>query len=384
MNKIEELYKYLPEEKIDWELIKKELLKPFVQDLEVTNQEFKWHSEGNVLNHTYMVVEKLISLDEFKELSKIEKLVVFLSALFHDVGKIKCTKIINNEITSFHHGSTGSKMIREYLWKDLLLSGNKEYQSFREAICLLIKYHSAPVHYYEKLTKKVIKLSLNHELTKYYNLKLLTILAKADILGRISTEVSDHYENLMLFIEEAKQLNCFDKAFKFDNSYTRYQYLNNDNIWPYDKLYNPSWGTIILICGLPGTGKDTYIKEHYKDIPVISLDDIREEYHIDPKDNQGVVYNKAKERAKELLRNKNEFIWNATNISTLIRSKQINLFHNYNANVKIIFLETSFDKNIDRNKNRIKEVSEKIILKLLSNIDIPEMYESEDIEWICV
>ena len=41
-------------------------------------------------------------------------------------------------------------------------------------------------------------------------------------------------------------------------------------------------------------------------------------------------------------------------------------------------------KNIDRNKNRIKEVSEKIILKLLSNIDIPEMYESEDIEWICV
>lgn len=384
MNKIEQLYKYLPNEKIDWELIKGEILKPFASDLEATNQELKWHGEGNVLNHTKMVIEKLITLEEYQELTKKEKLIVFLSALFHDIGKIVCTKVINSEITSFHHGATGSKMLREYLWKDLSLAGTKEYQSFREAICLLVKYHSTPVHSYKDLTKKVIKTSLNNELTNYYNLKLLTILAKADVLGRIGTDDSDYLENLMLFVEEAKQLDCFDKAFKFNDSYTKYKYLNNDTIWPYQSLFNSNYGTIILICGLPGTGKDTYIKEKYKDLPVISLDDIREELDVDSNDNQGLVYNNAKERAKDLLRNKKEFVWNATNITSLIRNKQLNLFHNYNASVKIVFLETELKTNLERNRNRKKEVNEKVIFKLLSNIDIPEAYEAEDVEWICI
>ena len=168
------------------------------------------------------------------------------------------------------------------------------------------------------------------------------------------------------------------------NTYTKYQYLNSDSIWHYQSLYNSHYGTVYLICGLPGTGKDTYIKKHFKDLDVISLDDVRKELKISPNDDQGIVYNYAKEKAKVLLRNKKSFVWNATNLSNMIRDKQLNLFHDYSASVKIIFLETDLKTNLERNKTRSAVVREDIILKLLSSINIPEAFEAEEVQWVCL
>ena len=375
---MEELYKYLPGEFIDWNLIENGIFKPFIQRLINTNQEPKWHKEGNVYIHTKMVCEELIKLEEYKSLNKDEKLICFLACLFHDVGKSVTTKDNLGEITSFHHGPVGAVMVREYLWK-LGLCG--KHLELREGICLLVKYHSVPVHFDDSTTKTIIRLSLNTRLTKYFNLKLLSIIAKADVLGRISSEESNHLDNIELFILEAKSLACYDKEFKFSDSYTKYQYLNGDNIWYYEKLYNNHYGTVILMSGLPGTGKDTYIKKNYPNMEVISLDDIRDELKISPTDNQSIVYEEAKRRAVNLLRNKKEFIWNATNLSNLIRNKQLNLFHNYNASVKIIYLETDLKTNLERNSNRKKIVPENIIYKLLSNINIVEASEAEEVWW---
>ena len=56
----------------------------------------------------------------------------------------------------------------------------------------------------------------------------------------------------------------------------------------------------------------------------------------------------------------------------------------YHAKVKIIFLETSWEENILRNKNRQKQINSKIIEKMLSSLNIPENYESHNVEWICI
>lgn len=42
---------------------------------------------------------------------------------------------------------------------------------------------------------------------------------------------------------------------------------------------------VIVMCALPGAGKDTYIDRHLK-LPVLSLDDIRRENKIDPSDKK--------------------------------------------------------------------------------------------------
>ena len=381
MEKINNLYKYLPNNNIDFELINNEIFKPYADILKNTMQEPKWHGEGDVYTHTTMVLNKLISFDEYKALSKLEQLIVFLAALFHDIGKSVCTKVVNGEITSLNHGVKGSIMLREYLWKDLGLCGTYEYQEFREAICLLVRYHSNPIHVYEDLTKRVIKLATNTKLTKYFNIKLLCILSKADALGRISSSDDEHLYNISMMQKEAIKLDCYEKEFTFNDSYTKYQYLTKENIWPYQSLYNNSKGTIILLSGLPGTGKDTFINENYPHIPVISLDVIREKLKISPTDDQNEVYEYAKNMAKEYLRDKKEFIWNATNITNLVRNKQLNLFHNYNYCVKIIFLETALEENLKRNKNRIRKVPDDVIFDLLSKLNIPEGFEAEEVEW---
>lgn len=379
---IEALYKYLPTSHINWELILNEILAPFKEDLKNTNQEKKWHGEENVLIHTQMVCEELIKLIEYQELEKTEKLVLFLAALFHDIAKPKTTVIEDNEIHSPGHGPLGAIMTREYLWKNYNLCG--EYLDIREGIALLIKYHTSPLHIDDDLEgrKKLIRLSLNQKLTKYFSIKNLTILSKADVLGRISNQIPDHKNTIANTINIAKELTCYDKPFEFSNSFTKFKYLSNENVWYYDSLYDSCWGEVILLSGLPGVGKDTYISNNYKDTPIISLDNIRAELKISPLDDQGVVVNEAINRAKELLRKKKPFIWNATNISYLNRKKLINIITDYNAKAKIIYLETNYKTNIIRNNNRVKAVPVKVINDLIRKYEIPESFEAHEVIWI--
>lgn len=385
--KINSLYKYLPKDGIiNWKIIEEGILKPFVKELKETMQETKWHAEKDVYTHTKMVCQELIKLEEYKLLDDKMKLVLFLSALFHDIGKPSCTKIINGEIRSFHHPTKGALITREYFWKELEISGSNEYQEFREGIALLVRYHSEPTYFnYEKdKNKAVIKLSLNSKHTKYFNNKLLSLLALADIRGRICDDSKEKEQFVLEFIDYAKMLNCYEVAFEFKNEYTKIKYLNSNNIWYNQELYDPTWGEVVIVCGLPGTGKDTFIKKHFSHLKMISLDDIRKELKIKPTDNQSAVINLAKERAKNYLRDKTPFVWNATNITNLTRDSQIKLFHDYNVKVRVIFLETAWQENIKRNQNRIDSVNIAIIEKMLGKLTIVEDTEAEYIEWICI
>lgn len=379
-----DLYKYLPVNNIiDWDLIEKEILHPFVDKLRNTEQEYIYHQEGNVLIHTKMVCEALIKLEEYNKLNKRKQLELFLSALFHDIGKTVCSKIEDGKIVSPHHAGTGALMVREYFWKELKYSGNKEYQKIRETICLLIKYHSKPIFIFDE-ERQIIKISLNNNLADDFSIEMLCILSKADIIGRIGPDQKNQLEKIEICKLNSMNLNCYDKAFVFNNNYTKFQYSSGSNIWYNDTLYDNTYGEVILICGLPGTGKDTYIKKHYPNLDVISLDDIRRKLDIDPTDEQGLVYNTGKELAKEYLRQKKSFVWNATNLTNLIRQKQIKLFHDYHASVRIVFLETSYDENIQRNENRENIVPISIIDKMLRNLMIPEDYEAEIVEWVII
>ena len=380
---INKLYRFLPEDKIKWDLILNELLFPFKKALEKTEQEKKWHGEGNVLIHTKMVCERLIQLSEYQALEKNEKLVLFLSALFHDVAKPVCTKIENGEIRSPNHGPTGACITREYLWKSFNLCGNNLIE-FREGICLLIKYHTTPVHIddNDEGIKKIIKLSLNQKLTKYFSIKNLVILSKADILGRISNQEKMHLDEIKTTIDLAKRIGCFDKPFEFNNSFSKIKYLNQNNVWYHDCLYDDTWGEVILMSGLPGVGKDTYISNHFGDMKVISLDEIRSELKVLPTDNQGPVINEGVNRAKELLRKKIPFIWNATNTSALNRKKLFNIIKDYHARVKIIYLEAPYSINIDRNNKRERVVPKNVIDRLIRQMEIPEDFEAFDVIWL--
>ncbi|MDE7390738.1 MAG: ATP-binding protein, partial [Lachnospiraceae bacterium] len=59
----------------------------------------------------------------------------------------------------------------------------------------------------------------------------------------------------------------------------------------------------------------------------------------------------ADSQARQFLRQRKSFVWEATSITDL-PVKHINLFRSYNAYVKIVFLETQWQENLQRNAKR--------------------------------
>ena len=120
-------------------------------------------------------------------------------------------------------------------------------------------------------------------------------------------------EQVDLCAELAQENNCYDHPFAFRSAYTKYSYLTGKDIALEVELYDDTWGEVILMSGLPGTGKDTWITEHYPNLTMISLDEIRKEFKISPMDNQSKVVEIARERSRELLRKKQPFVWKLLN-----------------------------------------------------------------------
>ena len=55
---------------------------------------------------------------------------------------------------------------------------------------------------------------------------------------------------------------------------------------------------MVLLSGLPGAGKDHWVRTQLPGWPVIALDDLREELDVSPTDEQGTVLNRAREQAR--------------------------------------------------------------------------------------
>jgi predicted kinase len=117
--------------------------------------------------------------------------------------------------------------------------------------------------------------------------------------------------------------------------------------------------------------------ENCPDLPVVSLDAVREQMGIDPKDNQGPVLQRTKEYARELMRRKQSFVWNATNVSRRRRAELIDLFTVYKGRVTLVFLDTPIETVIAQNRGRTRVVPEPVIYRFLERLEPPDLTEAQ-------
>ena len=373
---------------IDWTGIEA-ALSSFVIPMSQTEQNPAFHAEGDVWTHTKMVCEELVKLAAFRMLSEDQQQAVFLASLLHDIGKIPTTRWEDDKWTSLNHTLVGSKMARQFLWQEWGLCGSSKKQQYRETVCNLIRYHSFPPRAIDDPDgkRKLMTIAANGQNCPMFTMELLCILCQADALGRVCQEEQDRIhmvEQIHLCEELAKESGCYDGPFPFPSAHIQYSYLAGKDFAPEVELYDDTWGEVILMSGLPGTGKDTWIKENYPDLPMISLDKIRGEMKISPTDNQSKVLEIARERARELLRKKQPFVWNATNLSPMVRAKQIKLFIQYHASTRIVYLETDWNEQLRRNASRPDAVPEQAICHMMEELVLPEAKEVHRMEWHCV
>ena len=389
MNEVNDILALVPDAPgwvIDWEKIETSALRDHVDAMCHTPQSVRWHAEGDVWTHTRMVCESLVLMPEYRHLPQTQRQTLFLAALLHDVGKPMTTRQEGNDWGAPSHSSKGALLVRYILWKEFGMCGTPELQAMREAVVLLVKHHSFPPYALEKEenVRKMISIAASAELVPDFSLKLLYLLAKADALGRECEDKDDFTAQVDLFAELAKEQGCYDGPVGFASDCTRRAYFSGVDVWPQQELYDETWGEVVLMCGLPGTGKDYWISKHCKDMPVVSLDDIRRSHKLSPEGPQGYVASLGKEEAKTYLRKHQPFVWNATNLTVDIRRQLIDLFESYGASVRVVYLETDLETQLRRNAGREDRVPETIIDSMLSKLAVPEVQEARCVQWLCV
>ncbi len=138
-----------------------------------------------------------------------------------------------------------------------------------------------------------------------------------------------------------------------------------------------------VLCGLPGSGKDTWVRRHAGDRPVVSLDALRETLDVDPTDDQGAVVQRAKEEARAHLRASRPFVWNATNLSRMLRDGVVSLCVGYGARVRLVHVEApSWSALLRRNRSRERPVPEPVLERLLERWEVPGPSEAHEVEWV--
>ena len=368
----------------DWNNIERTILGRFEDGLRQTPQSPIFHAEGDAYIHTLMVCDALKQLPEYRGLNERQQHILNVAALLHDIGKIHTSRIVDGDWHTPHHAPTGSNMARELLWKEYGLCGKQELTQIREAICLLIRYHSFPPIAIDRTEPelRLHRMAANSLIVPDFSIRMLCLLSKADMLGRRCSDQQEALERIALFEELAKEERCYDACYPFPSSHTRRAFLAERDVWKDQELYDDTWGEVILMSGLPGSGKDTWIQKNIPDLPMISLDIIRRANKIPPTAEQGKVANLAREQAKEYLRRHQPFVWNATNITAQMRESLIGLFETYHAHVHIVYLETDWQTLLRRNHSRENKVPQSVIEDMMGKMTLPEAFEARKVDWI--
>jgi predicted kinase len=195
-------------------------------------------------------------------------------------------------------------------------------------------------------------------------------------------ETSNALDAVNLWAATAKEYKCWEQPMTGSNDESKIIAFDGKDIRHYVPVQKYK-GTMTMLSGLPGAGKDTWIRKHLTALPMVSLDAVREELDVDPTDNQGTVLQTGKEQLRQQLRTGNDFVFNATNLTRDIRTPWIQLARDYGYRINIVYLEPPIPQVLKQNSSRgSKKVPEYIIHKLVDKLSPPTPEEAHTINLV--
>jgi len=328
------------------------------------------HAEGDPWVHTKMVVGELVASEAYRAMAPNRQLVMRLAAWMHDVAKPATTEVTWDEterrerVTQRGHSPLGASMAYQGL-----LDAGADAGLARE-VHALVFWHQRPFFLLREksLTQRAIRFSIEAGQGSWH--ELLT-LCRADNRGRISQGAAETLEALDLVEiaigELGENIGCdlLHEPWPFETDEARLRYLRG----PKDgsAFYmpeNPGKGRMIMLSGLPGSGKDTLAASLFSGVPAVSLDDIRGQMDVGWRSKQGRALQAGFEAARVHMRAGEDFVWNATCLSRQVRQKIIGLARDYDYLVEAVSIDVPLSVACERNARREKMVPAPVMEKL--------------------
>ena len=362
---------------------------PILQLLSECPQDKKWHSEGDVLIHTNMVLE--VARELCKDIPRQpDKINVYLGALMHDFGKPLTTfEKYPGKLVAYGHEGVGMTAARRFL------RDNFDFDLLRrEYILSLVEFHGHPKRMMKDKSKdnKFLKLSLDVNTHQVHAVEI------ADFKGRIGESADVALQMLENFKLKCKDMGIWNRHYIIPNSaeystllysLLRWDILNHNLKLDTDsgkrrfdtlsKLADKEPFELMIMVGTPGSGKTTHAETVYSHVNRISMDDERLKICGDINDmskNQE-VYDNCFSRLRDNMRNRVNTIWDSTSVGRKLRKRLIEMARQHGAMISIIYFDLSFDEVMRRNKGRDRIVPDDVIKKFYSSMEFPKSYECE-------
>ena len=140
-----------------------------IKKLNDIEQNPKYHPEGSVLKHVFLVVD---IASEYKKYSNDEKVFMW-AALLHDIGKLTTTKVRKNRITSYNHDTEGKDIAMN------ILNELTDDEDFKQKVSKLVRWHMQPLFY-----DKNLPFFQPQDMINDVEYKEVALLSLCDRLGR--------------------------------------------------------------------------------------------------------------------------------------------------------------------------------------------------------
>ena len=153
--------------------------------LKDVEQSEKYHPEGNVWNHTMLVIDEAAAV---KTESRDSQAFMW-AALLHDIGKPDTTIIRKGRITSYDHDRTGAQLAGKFL------SEFMEEDGFIEKVTSLVRYHMHMLY-----VLKDLPYGNTGMLLKEVDIHDIALLCLCDRLGRGRVSRGEEEDNYRKFL----------------------------------------------------------------------------------------------------------------------------------------------------------------------------------------
>ena len=347
--------------------------------LKECEQNPKWHSEGNVLNHTKLALEKfnteVLNADLYYSFSDEELLMLRATVVLHDIGKGVTTSLgKDGNWHAYGHECEGEKIARVLLWNEDI--------HVRETICALIRFHMEPLRLFESKNwlNKMIEIGCR------VPWKYLWVVKMADLLGSVQINGGTMKEDLMKMelIKETAQALGIWKCKNRDKFKNIIKYSDRAAL-PWKVSYSPEKVAYIMI-GLPGAGKNTFINKNVpKDAVQISRDDIRVELGFCKSDEKYLGTPEEENRVTVLYDEKltsaislhKKIVLNNIHLKKKYRDASVTLLRKNGYKIVYVYVEApTLDVNYNR---RDGQISPNIIKGMALSFEWPDVTEYDEL-----
>ncbi|MFP4697897.1 MAG: HDIG domain-containing metalloprotein [Eubacteriales bacterium] len=168
---------------------------PFNQllDLKKIEQSLIHHPEGNVWNHTMLVLDYAAIVKDYSQDVKA----FMWATLLHDIGKSTTTKLRKGRITAYNHDTEGAILAEKFLKK--LTSDNNLINNVKS----IVRWHMQPL-----FVSKKLPYAKAGEMIKEINPAEIGLFSICDRLGRgkmSSNKIEEQMKSVTIFLHECKK-----------------------------------------------------------------------------------------------------------------------------------------------------------------------------------